>query len=163
MRLRWLVLPAALSLLSATVFAQGGGGTITGTITDPTGAVVANASVDARNIAAGTIYHAQSTSTGNYTISNVPVGQYELDVTLTGFKKFVRQNLTIQAAQVLPVNVTLEVGAASEAVTVTAEATMLKTETGDISTNVTVEALDSLPMLAIGASQSGSSAIRTTS
>ena len=150
----------SLLVCAGAAFSQGGGGTITGTITDPAGASIAGATIDARNTDTGTVYHAVSTNTGNYTVSNVPVGPYELDVTATGFKKFVRQNLTIQAAQVLPVNVTMDIGATTESVTVAAEATMLKTETGDISTNVTVQALDTLPMLAVGASQAGSSGIR---
>ncbi|HJT86930.1 MAG TPA: TonB-dependent receptor [Bryobacteraceae bacterium] len=153
-------LAACVLLLAGTAFAQGGGGTLTGTITDPAGAVIAGAAVEARNTDTGTIFRAVSTTTGNYTVSNLPVGPYELDVTAPGFKKFVRRNLTIQAAQTLPVNVTMDIGATTESVTVTAEATMLKTETGDISQNVNVETLDSLPMLAVGASQAGSSGIR---
>lgn len=149
-----------ICLIAATGFCQGGGGTITGTISDPAGAVLPGAAIEAHNTQTGTAYRAVSTSTGNYTISNLPVGTYELDVVATGFKKFVRQNLTIQAAQTLPVNVTLDIGAATESVTVSAEATMLKTETGDISSNVNVETLDNLPMLAVGASQAGSSGIR---
>lgn len=151
---------ASILLFAGFALGQGGGGTITGTVTDPTGAAVAGASVLARNTDTGSTYQAVSTTTGNYSISNVPVGPYEVDVTATGFKKFVRQNLTIQAAQTLPVNVTLDIGAATESVTVSAEATMLKTETGDISSNVTVQTLDNLPMLAVGASQAGSSGIR---
>jgi len=149
-----------MCVMAMAAFGQGGGGTITGTVTDQAGAVIANASVEAHNTQTGTVYTAQTTSTGNYTISNLPVGTYELDISATGFKKLVRQNLTVQAAQVLPVNVTLEIGAATESVTVSAEATLLKTETGDVSTNVTVETLDNLPMLAVGASQAGSSGIR---
>jgi hypothetical protein len=147
-------------LCTAAAFGQVAGGTITGTITDPAGASVANASVQARNVESGTVYPVQSTTTGNYTIPNLPVGTYELDVTATGFKKFVRQNLTVQAAQVLAVDVKLEIGQATESVTVSAEATMLKTESGDISQNVTLQSLDQLPMLQTGAAMAGSSGIR---
>ena len=79
---------------------------------------------------------------------------------MPGFKKFIRQNLTVEVAQTLGVDISLEVGSASEAVTVSAEASMLKTESGDVSTNVTVESLNQLPLLGVGAAASGSSGIR---
>jgi hypothetical protein len=141
-------------------FAQGDRGNITGTVLDPAGAVVANAMIQARNTATGNVYQAATTETGNYNFSQLPVGSYELSVTVPGFKKFIRQGLTVQVAQTLGVDIPLEVGAATEAVTVTAEASMLKTESGDISTNVNVEALNQLPLLGIGAAASGSSGIR---
>jgi len=140
--------------------AQGDRGTITGTVSDPAGAVVANAAVQARNTATGTVYQAATTETGNYTLAELPFGQYEVSVTVPGFKKYVRQNLTVQVAQTLRVDVTLEVGAASESVTVAAEASMLKTESGDVSSNVNAEALNQLPLIGVGAAASGSSGIR---
>ena len=150
----------AAILFTTMLFAQGDRGTITGTVTDPAGAVVANAMIQARNTATGTAYQAATTETGNYTFAELPFGTYELSITVPGFKKYVRENLTVQVAQTLRVDATLEVGSATEAVTVTAEASMLKTETGDVSTNVNVESLNQLPILGVGAAASGSSGIR---
>ncbi|HEX5431938.1 MAG TPA: TonB-dependent receptor [Bryobacteraceae bacterium] len=148
-------------LLSASlIFAQSDRGTITGTVTDPAGAVVANAQVQARNVDTGAIYPTTTTATGNYTLAQLPVGTYELTVAAMGFKKYVRQNLGVQVAQVLKVDAPLQLGAATEAVTVSAEASLLKTETGDISSNVDVQTLDQLPMLGTGAANAGSSGIR---
>jgi hypothetical protein len=140
--------------------AQGDRGTITGEISDPAGAVVANAAIEARHIETGTVYPSQSTSTGNYTISQLPVGTYEVSVTVPGFKKFVRTGLTVQVAETLRVDIQLEVGASTESVTVQADAALLKTESGELSHNVTTETVDNLPILAIGSSMAGSSAIR---
>ena len=158
--MRSLFAATFLALCAMIAFAQGDRGTITGTVTDPAGAVVANAMIEARNVATGTVYQAATTETGNYTFAELPFGTYEVSVTVPGFKKFIRQNLTVQVAQTLRVDVTLEVGSASEAVTVSAEASMLKTESGDVSTNVNVESLDQLPILGVGAAASGSSGIR---
>ena len=88
-----------------------------------------------------------------------PAGTYELTATASGFKNFVRTNITIQVAQVLRLDVPLEIGSASESVTVTAEVSLLKTESGDLSHNITAQRMNSLPVLAIGAA-AGSSGIR---
>ena len=72
-----------------------------------------------------------------------------------GFKTFVRSGITVQVAQVLRVDIQLEVGASSESVTVSAEGSLLKTETGDVSTNVEVQTLDTLPILSTGSAAAG--------
>jgi hypothetical protein len=134
-------------LLSALAIAQSDRGTITGTISDPAGAVVAGAAVEARNEATGAVSQVASTSTGNYTLSQLPAGSYEMTVTVAGFKKFVRQNITVQVAGTLRIDVPLEVGAASESVTVIEAAPLLKTESGELSHNVTNERVDNLPVI----------------
>jgi hypothetical protein len=90
----------------------------------------------------------------------LPAGTYEVSVTLPGFKKFVRQGLTVAVAQTIRIDATLEVGNASESVTVTEAAPLLKTESGEVSHNVTTERIDSLPILGIGSSQASSSGVR---
>jgi hypothetical protein len=147
-------------LFAWMAFAQGDRGSITGTIVDQQGAVVAGAPVEARNVETGTAYQAATTATGNYTFAELPFGMYEVSVSVPGFKKYTHQNLTVQVAQTLRVDITLEVGSASEAVTVQAEASMLKTETGDLSTNINSETLTQLPLMGVGAAASGSSGIR---
>ena len=141
-------------------FAQNDRGTITGTVADPAGAVVANAAIQARNVETGAVYDAATTTTGNYTLAQLPVGQYELSVTVPGFKKYLRQNLTVNVAQTLRIDVALEVGSASESVTVTAEASLLKTESGDLSHTISTQRLDDLPVLGIGAQSASTWGIR---
>jgi hypothetical protein len=137
------------------VFAQSDRGTITGTVSDPAGAVVAAAAIEARNIETGAVYPVASSATGNYTIVQLPAGTYELSVTVPGFKKLVRPGLIIQAAQTIRVDATLEVGNATESVTVQAEAPLLKTESGELSQTIAAQVMDSLPLLQVGASSSG--------
>ncbi|HJT87082.1 MAG TPA: carboxypeptidase regulatory-like domain-containing protein [Bryobacteraceae bacterium] len=145
---------------SVTAFGQAGAGTITGTVTDPEGAVVAAAPVEAKNAGTGVVYSAVTTETGNYAIAQLPVGTYEITVKAPGFKTYVHTNLAVPAAAVIRQNVSLEVGSASESVTVNAEASLLSTETADLTRNVTVQQLDNLPILGIGPNSAGASGIR---
>ncbi len=154
-------LPAIFLLLGSSVlFAQGDRGTITGTVIDPAGAAVTAAALEARNVQTGAVYQTTSTSTGNYTLPQMPTGGYELTVTVPGFKKFVQQNIALPVAQTLRIDVVLEVGTASESVTVTAEVSLLKTESGELSHNVAAQRLNNLPILGVGAANAGSSGIR---
>src|SRR5579871_1347201 len=152
--LPFVVYSIAFSLIA---LAQSDRGTITGTISDPAGAVVANAVVEARNSDTGTVYQAGSSATGNYTLAQMPAGNYELSVAVPGFKKFVRPGIIVPVAQIVRVDATLEVGSATESVTVEASAPLLKTESGELSTNVTTETLNSLPIFGIGNSASSAS------
>jgi hypothetical protein len=149
-----------LCLLAALAFGQGGTGTITGTITDPTGAAVPAANVEAKNVETGAVYSAATTAAGNYTVPNLPVGTYEVTVKVSGFKTYTHTNLAIAATQVLRQDVPLEVGSASESITVEAQASLLQTETGDVAHNVTLEQMDDLPLLGIGTVNSGTSGYR---
>jgi len=86
MKLLNLVIFAALG--AATVYGQAALATITGTVSDPTGAVVANVPITVRNVENGTIFSATSTDTGNYTVSQLPIGDYDLTITVAGFKSY---------------------------------------------------------------------------
>ena len=148
-------------LVSAlAVFAQGDRGAITGTVTDPAGAVIPGAPIEARHVETGTLYQAGSSATGNYTLSQLPTGTYEVSVTVVGFKKYVRQNIFLPVAQTLRIDVSLEVGATSDSVTVTEAAPLLKTESGELSHNVATDRLDELPVLEIGTANAGTAGIR---
>ncbi len=161
MRTRYfLQLVTFFLVLASLAFGQVGNGTITGTVTDPAGAVVPGAAVEAKNTATGVVYSAVSTATGNYAIPNLPVGAYDLSVTAQGFKTYTHTNLTVGATQVLRENAPLEVGAATESVTVTAESTLLKTESGDMTHNVKMDTLTELPLLGIGTANSGTTGVR---
>jgi len=111
--MRPLPVTFCLFLFGGAAFAQSDRSTITGAIFDPTGAVVGSAPIEAKNLATGVLYSAQGTATGNYTLAELPVGTYEVSVTVPGFKKYVRTGLAIQAAQIYRVDIILEVGSAS--------------------------------------------------
>jgi len=155
--MRSLSVSVCLLALTSAAFSQSDRGTITGTISDPAGAVVAGAAVEARNVANGAVYQVATSNTGNYTIAQLPASNYELDVTVMGFKKFIRTGLVVEVAGTLRIDATLEVGAATESVTVEAAAPLLKTEGGEVSHNISTSTMNELPVLTLsGAAPIGS-------
>ena len=98
MRIVWsmgFLVCLAASMLPA--FGQGVNGTITGTITDPSGSVVSGATVEATNVETSALYSAATTNTGNYAIPNLPVGTYAVTAKVPGFKTYTHTNLAIAA------------------------------------------------------------------
>ncbi len=160
MKLRIAAFAFCLSLAGLTAFGQVGNGTITGTVTDPAGAVVAGAKVDAKNAQTGVVYSGAASTAGVYTITDLPVGAYTVTTTVTGFKTYTHTNLALASNSVLREDIPLQVGAATESVTVTAEASLLKTETAEMAHNVTIDQMDALPMLGVGTVNSGTSGYR---
>ena len=96
-----------LFVVSFCAFGQAGTGTITGTVSDPAGSVISAATVEAKNTETGVVYPAATTGTGNYSISQLPVGTYEVSVKMPGFKAYSHTNLAIGAAVVLREDVIL--------------------------------------------------------
>src|SRR5579871_1922250 len=118
-------------LTAAALFAQSNQGTITGTVSDPAGAVVPGAQIEIKNTETGVVYRGGTSATGNYVLA-VPAGTYEISVNATGFKKFVQQNVQVVTAVDTRKDVTLELGAANEVVTVEDTAPLLKSESGEL-------------------------------
>ena len=158
--MRPLFVSLCILLVIGVAFGQSDRGTVTGTVSDATGAVIPGANVVATNTETSTKYETVSTETGNFTLTQLPPGVYQMSVELPGFKRYVRQGITVLVAQILRIDVALEVGAATDEVTVTADAALLRTESSDVSHNVTSSRLDDLPILGIGGVLSGSAGIR---
>ncbi|HWB87393.1 MAG TPA: TonB-dependent receptor [Bryobacteraceae bacterium] len=136
----------SLLCLAGLAFAQGDRGTITGTVSDPTGAVVAGAAVTATNIETGAHYDTVTTSTGNYTLSSLPAGGYDITVSAPGFSKFVQHGLRVQVAMTIRVDVVVQVGTTNESITVTAAAALIRSENAEQSQTITGERINSLPL-----------------
>ena len=152
-----VVLGTFVLLVSSLAFGQGANGTITGTVTDPSGAVIADATVTVRNNATGSVFTGVSTSTGNYSVIQVPVGAYDMTVNVPGFKTYNRVGLDLAAAQTMRIDISMEVGAVGDSVTITAEASLLKTESSALAQNVTVSQMNNLPILSVGGAGSNAS------
>lgn len=150
----------SLVALAATAFAQSDRGTITGTITDPAGAVLASAPIEVKNSETGVVYQAATTATGNYTLAQVPAGTYEMSVAVQGFKKYVRQNIAVDVAQTVRIDASLEVGSSTESITVTDQVSLLKTESGELSHTIAAQRLVDLGLLSIGGTFSSSQGLR---
>ena len=116
---------------------------------------MSNAPVTLRNLQNGQVFTSASSATGNYTVPQVPIGDYDLTVTVSGFKTYTHTSFHLAAAQIMREDIILDVGQTSESVTVTAEASLLKTESTEVSQNVTLAQLNNLPILAVAATGSG--------
>jgi Carboxypeptidase regulatory-like domain len=152
MKIRRLLFIVCLSLFAPTAFGQTDRGTITGTVSDATAAVIPGVAIEAKNVQTGAVYQAGSSETGNYTLAQLPAGTYELSAGLPGFKKFVRSGVMVSVATVLRIDITLAVGAADESVTVEEASPLLKTESGEVSHNITYSNVNELPVLTLSAS-----------
>jgi hypothetical protein len=131
------------------LFAQTGLATLTGTVTDQTGAVVPNTPVKALHVDTGTVLIGTTSATGNYSIPQMPIGRYDISVEAPGFKTFRREGVTLAAAQTLRLDMSMEVGSAAEAITVNGDASLLKTENGELAQNITVSQMQNLPLLPV--------------
>ncbi|HTD96165.1 MAG TPA: carboxypeptidase-like regulatory domain-containing protein, partial [Edaphobacter sp.] len=112
-------LVTALLLSSSAVAQIGGSGSLQGTVTDPSGAVVAGATVTATSAATNAVSTQQTTSSGSYTLAALPPGVYTISVTAPGFQRLTQQSVTVDALAVATVNLTMSVGSATDVVTVT--------------------------------------------
>ena len=152
--LSWLkrcgyIVLACFCLLTVTTkyaAAQVDEGSINGTITDATGAVVPNASVTLLNTDVGLSLKGTSDSKGGYTFSPVRIGHYSISVTAQGFAKTTQQNVTVNVAQDVQVNVSLKLGAASETVEVTTAPPLLQTADASVGQVVTEKSVNDLPL-----------------
>jgi hypothetical protein len=137
---------SCLLAVALSAFSQTDRGTLTGTVSDPASAVVPNAGITARNTESGSVYQTLTTATGNYTAPSLPAGIYEVAVEAPGFRKYIGQNVRVQVAQVTRLDITLEVGATTESITVQGEAAQLKSESVEQSINVSGNRINSLPL-----------------
>ncbi len=126
--------------------AQSTGGRIRGTILDPSGGAVAAAKVTLINQATNVSRNLQSGANGEYIFIEVPVGTYEIDVTSSGFKKYVRKEVTLNLNEVVSVDVTLQVGATSESIEVTGSATVVDTSSTQLGAVMNSTAVSELPL-----------------
>ncbi len=147
-RIQRLSVIAALVLMlcAAPLAAQQDRGTITGTVTDPTGLVVPNVTITIQNTQTNVTYSSQTNEVGNYTVPNLPIGQYRVTFDAPGFKKFVRDGLTLNIAQVTRIDARLEVGTNVETIEVTAAAPLLQTETPEVATVMGTKQVIDLPL-----------------
>lgn len=135
-----------LLIISAQAPAQTITGTITGTVADPSGAVIPDARVSATNIATNITNEVATNSAGVYNLLFLPVGEYNLSVTAKGFKKATLGPFRLESSQTARVDVKLEIGDATQTVEVTGVAPILQTETTQTGDTLTTEKLTALPL-----------------
>src|SRR5271154_547072 len=142
----FLSLSTALWFLVACVsFASAqSGGELTGTVSDPSGAVIPNANVTATSVDTGKQHTTISNGSGVYDFPSLDVGEYNLAVGAPGFEGYKQNGIAINVAQTLKVDVHLTLGANSQTVTVQANALQVQSETNEISTLITGQQISQL-------------------
>lgn len=135
-----------LMLQHPAAFSQNGTGTITGTVSDQTGAVVPNAAVKIVEIQTGIEHKATTSSSGAYTVPQLPVGIYDVSVDKQGYKIAKQSGLKLNTTDVARVDLTLAVGSADETVTVTTSNVTLNTENAEVGTTISDREVSNLPL-----------------
>ncbi len=115
-----------------------------GTVADPTGAVIPNATITLTNNSTGVTQTTTSNGAGLYTFSNLQHGTYSMKVEAQGFNSFKGSNIVLNVAQTVQENATLQVGAGSQTVTVEADTLHLQTETNEVSNLITGQQMTQL-------------------
>jgi hypothetical protein len=136
----------AVLLCAPLLQAQVGTSTLTGRVTDPTGAVVPNAAVTVTNRDTNFQFLAKTNEEGMFRVQSLQPGPYRVVFEAAGFKRTVRDGITLRIGDVLPVNAVLEVGNLAESIEVTSQAQLLETETSSTGAIVEGTYLYKLPM-----------------
>jgi outer membrane receptor protein involved in Fe transport len=134
------------ALFCAASFAQTTTATLSGAVRDPQGAIVPNASISVVQVDTGQTRETTSSSSGDYTIPNLPAGKYRITASAPGFKKAVLPSIELQVNQQATLDLLLEVGALAEEVTVTAESPLLATESTSVGQVVETRSIESLAL-----------------
>lgn len=145
MRLFALLMTLALLLTGAAVYAQETTGGLQGTVKDTTGAVVSGAHVEVTGTTLVGKKAIDTDSAGYYRFANLPPGTYTVSVTAKNFKSIKRENLNLEVGHLPTIDLTLEVGSASETVEVSSAAPLIDTTTETTQTNVTSDVVLNVP------------------
>ena len=136
----------ALLLIPAAALAQQTSANLTGTVSDVTGAVVADVEIRATNKATNLTRETRSDSGGTYTIPLLPAGDYTVSATKTGFRTNRVEAITLQVGQVARLDLQLQVGEVSESVSVEASGAILQTESATVGTVIDAQKIVDLPL-----------------
>ena len=120
-------------------------GTLTGALTDGTGARVPNAQVTLSNAETGGTFSTVSNELGQFMHPNLPAGVYDLEFSALGFRSLKRTGVRVSATEVVRVDVVLEVGTTTEVVQVSADVPRIRTDTGELSTTISNKDMTDLP------------------
>jgi hypothetical protein len=141
-----LVILGAFLLLTTTAKAQGITGSITGTVTDVTGATVPGATVTITQTDTNAVHTVITSDSGTYTVTQLPPGHYTVKVDKAAFKSFKQTAITLQIDQVAQIDAQLSVGAAQETVEVTSGPPVIQTEDSSIGSVIDSQAIQNTPL-----------------
>jgi hypothetical protein len=141
-----VALATSLALTTAAAFGQGITGSITGRVTDPTGAEVVGASVTVRDLGTGAVHTITTSAVGSYTVPQLPPGKYAVKVDSPSFQSYQQDNITLQIDQVAEIDAQLSAGSTSDTVVVTSEAPVIQTDDSSIGQVIDSQAIQNTPL-----------------
>ncbi len=142
----WLAF-AFMFLSSSWAGAQSVYGSLTGTVTDPNGAVLVGAQVTAKGVATGVEQTTVTNSSGIYRFGNLLPAAYNVTVSANGFGTQTTPNVAVVVNGIAQLNVQLQMGSASQTVTVSTAVPLMQTETADVQSNITSQQIQNLPIM----------------
>src|SRR2546422_3341626 len=131
---------------TSLIFGQGGTATISGVVRDTSGALVPGVTITVKHVDSGLIRTVMTSETGNYSAPALPVGPYEITTTMPGFKQAVRLGINLAVGQEAVIDLTLEVGANAEQVTVSEEAPLVNTTLASTSGLISEQQVNDPPL-----------------
>ena len=141
-----LVLLAGVCFFSRDLCGQAVTGTLVGTVSDQTGAVVSGASISITNQGTNAVTTATSNESGNFDLTFLPPGVYVVTVTAHGFQKNVTAGVNVPVNTTTRVDISLQPGSISETVTVTDQAPLMQTDRADVSAQIEAKQVLQLPV-----------------
>ena len=144
--LRGFSLLVCVLMFASQAYSQNTTGSIVGTVTDSTGAAVANATVTVTNVATADKRIATTSDSGEYTILTLLPGQYSVMIEGAGFKRYVRDGVDVQVEQIARINAQMVVGAVTEQVTITSTAPLIQSENASLGQVVEGRSVTEMPL-----------------
>ena len=141
-----IAIAATLTPSFAFAQAQAANGVIEGTVTDPSGSVVAGAKVRITNLDTGTAREVTTNESGFYRAPLLPLGRYEVIVEQSGFNRFAQSGITLSAGQAATIDIGLKVGAVSNEVTITSDAPIADTSKIELGRTISQTEVHNLPL-----------------
>jgi hypothetical protein len=140
------VFASFLLVCAVSLRAQTTNGGIQGTVIDQSGAAVADANVVGKNLDTGLTINTITSDSGLYSLANLPPGRYSVSVDAPNFKKYSREGVTVLTGTTISLDISMQLGAMTDNVLVTADASQLQTATSDIGSTVQSSLIDNLPL-----------------
>jgi hypothetical protein len=139
-----------LLLLTGAMWAQVSRGTITGIVTDPTGAVVPSVAITITNVETGVTNKVKTNESGMYTVPLLEGANYRLSAEKAGFKRYEQTGTLVQSGDTARIDFSLTLGQPTQSVLVTGSASLLERETSDTQTTITSREIEELPLTSYG-------------
>src|SRR5215813_4941796 len=136
---------ALVAVVCLTVLGQGSSGSLSGLVVDPKGAVVAGATVVVKNVATNQENTTQTSNEGTFSVATLASGMYTATINAQGFKQAIVTEIKIDVGKVSSIQIELEVGAATETVTVVGGGELLQTQSATVGTTLTGRQITDLP------------------